>query len=298
MAGLGHLPSVDNLLCFLAAAEHLNFRRAAGQVALTPTAFGERIQKLEEQLGVRLFERTTRSVKLTAEGGALRPRARAAVEAARQCLEAVHDEAPPLEITIGSRYELARSWLAPSLVPLSEAQPNWRVNVYCGSGPDILERLRAGEIEAIITSAPVARGGWRAEVLHPESYVFVGAPELLDRLPLDRAEECAHHTLLDVDQSLPLTRYLAAAEGPPLTFKDERYLGSGGAMVELAMAGHGVCVLPEYMARPALDTGALVSLLPERKLLRDTFRLIWKDDSPHTRTLVRFAEHLRAFPLR
>ena len=46
MFGPGDLPSIMNLQCFVAAAEHLNFRRAASQLSLTPTAFGQRIKQL------------------------------------------------------------------------------------------------------------------------------------------------------------------------------------------------------------------------------------------------------------
>ena len=65
------LPSLENLRCFLAGAQALNFRAAAKAVHLTPAAYGARIQQLEEQLGVRLFARTTRHVALTEAGHAL-----------------------------------------------------------------------------------------------------------------------------------------------------------------------------------------------------------------------------------
>src|SRR5689334_25354523 len=63
--------SFESLRCFLAAARLLNFRNASRAVALTPAAFGQRIRQLEEQLGVELFARTTRSVSLTERGIAL-----------------------------------------------------------------------------------------------------------------------------------------------------------------------------------------------------------------------------------
>src|SRR5215813_853359 len=78
----GSLTSVDTLRCFVAAARTLNFRQAARSVSLGPTAFSARIKMLEDQLGQRLFSRTTRSVSLTSSGHALVP-------AAEQCLEAV-----------------------------------------------------------------------------------------------------------------------------------------------------------------------------------------------------------------
>src|SRR5689334_15642966 len=54
------LPSIESLRCFFAAAQHLNFRRAASEVGLTATAFSERIRGLERELGCALFARTTR----------------------------------------------------------------------------------------------------------------------------------------------------------------------------------------------------------------------------------------------
>ncbi|MGN0708102.1 MAG: LysR family transcriptional regulator [Faecalibacterium sp.] len=56
------------LICFLTIAEHLNFTKAAESLHITQPAIGQQIRTLEKELGVKLFERTTRSVKLTKEG--------------------------------------------------------------------------------------------------------------------------------------------------------------------------------------------------------------------------------------
>ena len=55
--------------CFLAVADTLNFARAAEQLHLTQPAVTHQIQTLEQELGVKLFARTTRTVRLTEEGG-------------------------------------------------------------------------------------------------------------------------------------------------------------------------------------------------------------------------------------
>src|SRR5688500_5002767 len=59
---------MQSLRCFEAVATHLNFRRAARAVALSPAALSTRVRELEDELGVVLLARTTRSVALTAEG--------------------------------------------------------------------------------------------------------------------------------------------------------------------------------------------------------------------------------------
>lgn len=56
------------IACFLAVSEHLNFTKAAEQLHITHPAVSQQIQSLEKELGVRLFQRTTRSVRLTEEG--------------------------------------------------------------------------------------------------------------------------------------------------------------------------------------------------------------------------------------
>lgn len=297
MLRFGTLPSIENLQCFLAAAGQLSFVRAASDCGLTPTAFGQRIRQLEEHLGAALFERTTRKVVLTETGLALIPLARSAVEQVGRCVGAAHDTTPALTFTVGSRFELAASWLAPGLAALGDLKPRWKVHLYCGSGQDILDRLFSGELDAIVTSAPVSRAGTVATVLHPETYALVASPRLLAERPFSAPADASRHTLLDVDRSLPLARYLTSAPGEALEFGDERYLGSGAAIHSLVRAGHGVAVLPTYMVQGDLESGSLVALLPKRELLSDTFRLIRRRETPLARALDVLGEFLRGLPL-
>lgn len=291
------LPSVDNLRCFLAAARHLNFRRAAADVALTPAAFGQRIRQLEDQLDDRLFDRTTRSVALTDAGHALLPAARDAVAAAARCVDAVRGEdVTHPDVVIGTRFELGLSWLTPAVADLHQTHPTWRIELYFGSGPDIIQQLLSGAIDAIITSAPLARTDLEHEVLHPEHYRLVGAPSLIAERPLDHPSHAAAHVLLDVDPTLPLARYLTSV-APPMPFADMRTCGTGGAVRQLTLAGVGVAVLPEYMIRDDLAAGTLVHLLPDIEPLSDTFRLIWRATPGDRRALHELARVLRDRPL-
>lgn len=295
---LGRIPSVENLQCFLAAAEHLNFRRGAESVALTPAAFGQRIKQLEEELGVELFHRTTRVVELTPEGHRMLPAAREAVAQVAHCAEIVRDdESMPVTLTIATRYELGLSWLVPSSIAMRAEHPHITLDFYFGSGPDILERLRTGAVDAAVTSAPMARKEWTSAFLHPEHYVFVGAPDLLQESPLERSTDARHHTLLDIDASLPLTRYLTSAVGE-MNFGETRLCGAGMAMRLLALEGVGVAVLPHYMVERDLEDGTLVQIFADRELLSDSFRLIYRKSSVFESALVTVAEFLRGQTLR
>ena len=292
------LPSVDSLRCFLSAAVHLNFRRASSEVGLTPTAFGERIRSLEEDLGCALFARTTRWVELTAEGRALLPAVERALAVVEACLDAVRAPADaPVRLRIGTRFELGQSWLSPSCLALEHARPNWQIDLYCGSGPDILERLERGLLDAAVTSAPTASAAWQVEVLHEETYEFVASPRLLKGRPFDRSAHASQHTLLDVDEHLPLARYLMSA-APNLRFAQVRVFGAGALVRECALAGLGVAVLPTYMIEPDLAARRLRRILPRAKLLSDSFRLLFRKSSRLSSVLTQLADHLRRCPLR
>lgn len=291
------LPSVDSLRCFVAAAEQLNFRRAAAEVALTPAALSQRIKQLEDQLDCRLFDRSSRRVALTADGQALLGRARAALQALVQCRDVAGEPAARLRFTLGTRFELGMSWLVPSLVELRASHPSWHIDLAFGSGAEILERLETGRVDAIVTSAPTADADWAAEVLHPEHYAFVGAPALLSEHPLDAPADASTHTLVDIDGDLPLARYLVSV-CPGLSFGSVWRAGTGAAVHALVRAGQGVAVLPRYMVQQDLNAGALVPVLPEVEPLTDTFRLLWRKRSPLAHVLARLAQELRARPLR
>lgn len=297
----GELPSLDNLRCFLAAARYLHFRLAAEEVHLTPAAFGQRIRQLEAQIGRALFVRSTRSVRLTPEGLRLVPLASQTLHDALRCVQDIRaegDEKLPVHLTLGTRFELGLSWVVPGIVALPEHLAHLTVHLYFGSGPDLLDRLQRGQLDAVITSAPAAHSDWTSEFLHREDYVFLGAPSLLDRIPLDRVEDASHHTLLDINATLPLMRYLNSVVPRPLDFAHIRICGAGGAILELARAGLGVAVLPLYMASEAISLGQLRPVLPAISPLSDSFRMISRRDTLHARPIALLAEFFRAQDLR
>jgi LysR family glycine cleavage system transcriptional activator len=296
-----NVPSLENLRCFHAAAQLPTFRAAARMVALTPAALSQRIRQLEDQLGARLFERTTRSVALTRAGLALVPAARAALEAAAACAAATREDGQPLaiDVIIGTRVELGLSFFLPNHDAVTAACPGIGLHYFFGSGAELLGRVRTREIDCAVTSARFADPALASLPLHEEDYVFVGARELLRGCPLSRREHAARHTLLDVDGSLPLFRYWQeAAGGGELKFARVWRVGAGAAIHQLVSAGRGVAVLPHYMVADELKRKSLVQLFPAVKLTADCFRLVFRRDDFRQAALAELATALLRFPLR
>lgn len=297
------LPSMDNLRCFVAAAETLNFRAAARSVALTPAALGQRIRQLEDEVGHSLFARTTRSVALTAAGLAMLPEARRTLSAADTCLRAARGELGPTpsELVLGTRHELGMSWLLPQLPRLARQRPDLTLHLYVSYSADLLLRVRTREVDCAVLSARFSDPALDAIALHREDYVFVASKALLERSPLSRPEHAAAHTLVDISPELPLFRYWreeAGAMGASMRFARVLRMGTIAAMEHLVLRGEGVAVLPEYLVQKRVESGALKVVFPRVKPGFDHFRLVFRGDDPRRSNYEALAAMLLEAPLR
>jgi DNA-binding transcriptional LysR family regulator len=295
------LPDLESLRCFVQAATHASFRAAARSVALSPAAFGDRIARLEEQLGARLFERTTRRVALTPPGERLLVQARRCLEEAERCRDVASSPGQvPFDVVIGTRFELGMSWLLPALAPLERARPTRRLHLYFGDSADLLPRVLEGRIDCLVTSARLTTPGLDVVRLHEEEYALVGARSLLAKRPLLRSDDARRHVLLDVAPDLPLFRYLLDARSPRESWVFERaqYLGGIGPIRARVLEGAGVAVLPLYYVEEDIRRGRLRRLLAGTKLPSDWFRLVWRKGAPRGEELRALGAELSRLPLR
>jgi LysR family glycine cleavage system transcriptional activator len=295
------LPDLESLRCFVQAATHTSFRAAARSVALSPAAFGDRIARLEEQLGVQLFERTTRRVSLAPAGERLLAQARRCLEEAERCRDVASGPGQvPFDVVIGTRFELGMSWLVPALSQLERAQPTRRLHLYFGDTADLLPRVLEGRIDCMVTSARLTSPGLDVVRLHEEEYAFVGASSLVGKHPLGRSDDARGHVLLDVTADLPLFRYLLDARPPreSWAFSHVQYLGGIGPIRARVLDGAGVAVLPLYYVKEDLRRGRLRRLLGATKLPSDWFRLVWRKNAPRGEELRTLGTELSRLPLR
>ncbi|MER7552661.1 LysR family transcriptional regulator [Streptomyces anulatus] len=164
----------------IAVAETNNFTRAAQRCLVVQSALSHQIARLEKELGARLFERTSRRVRLTEAGAAFLP-------AARQCLEAAERAAAEVAAAVGE----VRGRLTVGLIPTVAAvdlpsvlkdfhrrHPKARVSLGVGASEDLVEQVRKGEIEVAFLGVPVTARprGVHARELARERLVAVVSP--------------------------------------------------------------------------------------------------------------------------
>ena len=294
------LPDLESLRCFVACAHHKNFRRAAAEVGLSPAAFSDRIRKLEDDVGERLFVRTTRSSRLSLAGERVLPHAKETLAAALRCKAAFSTTPQPFDLVLGTRFELGLSWLLPQLGPLEKARPDRRLHLYFGDTEALLAALDRGEVDALISSARFSRQGVEFAVLHEEKYALVAAPAVLAKQSLRSANDAGAWRLLDLHPDRPLFRYFldGRAPGEQWTFAEVVRLGTIAAVAREVLRGRGVAVLPRYFIERDLARGTLAEPLPKARLSSDYFRLVYRSDHVRADELAALAEALRQSPLR
>jgi len=292
---------LESLRCFVQAAAQLSFRVAAKACALSPAAFGERVRRLEEELGAPLFERTTRKVTLTAAGERLLPQARRCLDEAERCRATVaSSERLPYELLLGTRFELGLSWVVPALGQLEQRHPERRLHLYFGDTLDLLPRVLRGELSGMITSARLTTPGLSFARLHEEDYVVVAQAGLIKRRPFASPADAASHVLLDLHADLPLFRYFLDARSAREVwqFGAVQYLGAIAAVRSRVLEGAGIAVLPHYFVRQDLERRHLVRLMSKTKLPSDWFRLVWRSGHARELQLRQIAAELCELPLR
>jgi len=260
----GHLPPLSALRAFEVAARLKSFSKAADELSVTPAAISHQIHALEEDLGVRLFDRRSRAVELTPSARLLLPglsEAFAGIQASVRRLRAHNDTGT---LTVTASPSLAAKWLVPRLHRFQEQNPDIDVRI---STTDNVVDLTRGDFDLAIRYGAGRYPGLAVELLLNNEVFPACSPRLLAAGPALRAPaDLLHHALIhdqavDRDPLAPTwAMWLKAAgvEGAPalpgLTFS------VGYMAVDAAIAGHGVALAYSTIAAGDIAAGRLVRL--------------------------------------
>src|ERR671918_1624953 len=156
-----------HLRYFVAVAEELHFRRAAERLHVAQPAVSEQVRKLEEELGVRLLNRTQRSVSLTNAGAVFLREARRVLEQAEAARLAARNARDRVTSSLRIGYMPAS---LPASVPrtlqrLAMSMPQLETTLEHGSGAELIEAVRAERLDAAIVALPAPTAGLRKTAL-------------------------------------------------------------------------------------------------------------------------------------
>lgn len=253
------LPQLQSLVYFESAARHLNFTAAAEELGTTQPAVSHRVRSMEEHLGVSLFFRQHRGVKLTEEGLRLYQTVRQSLDALRLTTAEVRVQDEQRTLTLATDFGFAKLWLLPRIPELQKAIPNLQLRVL--TSQDEIDPRQETIDFSIHFNGPSRDPN--AELLFPEYVVPVCSPELLRRHePIRTAADLTRIPLLHLQQVEP-TRWMdwgewfrtqGVSDGPlssNLTFNDY------SMVIQAAVSSAGVALGWAPLVDELLDKGQL-----------------------------------------
>lgn len=263
------LPPLNALRAFEAAARHGSMSRAADELAVTPGALSHQIRALEEFLEVKLFERLTRSIRLTPAGEALYPGLQGGFQQIRDAVGALRRAADPNLLVLSTPPGFTAKWLAPRLYRFSSARPDVEVRV--ASSTRNADFLTDG-VDLAIRNLPIGHStepDLAVDFLVEINLLPVCAPSLVERIgPFETPADLARAPLIQDEtfvQRANLPRWadwFAAAGAPEATHAHALTFSNADHALDAAAQGAGVLLAHDILAKDDLKSGRLVAPFP------------------------------------
>ena len=176
---------IDLLRSFVAVAETRHFTRAAARLNCAQSAVSMQIKRLETLIGVRLFDRTKRTVKLTPHGELLRRYANRILRLNEETLAAFGATSLSGRVRLGAT-DTSMCFLPPILSRFAQRHPLIELEIRCDRSWEALDALGAGELDLALVTQPCGRAG--GETVHREPLIWAAARDAavdaVDPLPL------------------------------------------------------------------------------------------------------------------
>jgi LysR family transcriptional regulator, glycine cleavage system transcriptional activator len=249
---------VGPLRAFDVAARNLNLTAAAEEMNVTHAAVSRQVKQLEQRLGVQLFERLPRGLKLTVHGALLAEGTREAFDRLARAIEDVSAPAVRRKLTISTFSSLATRWLMPRVQSFATLFPETDLAVsttarlvdFSREDVDIALRFGGGEYP-----------GLHVRPMFKPKEIVVAAPALLKRgPPIKTYADLKGHTLLHDDAYRTWTHWLDAVGAKGVNPRRGIICGDRNSMLAAALEGQGIGITSDLFAASDLKSGRLVKV--------------------------------------
>ncbi len=270
---------LDRLTVFIRVAELGSFTRAADSLGLPKGLASVAVQQLENQLGARLFQRTTRRVELTQDGRACYERARDLLGEFEE-LQAQFTQTPQRlsgRLRIDMSVGLAQNHVLPRLPEFTDPHPELQVEV---SATDRRVDLIREGFDCVIRVGKVDEPGLVARSLGRARVVTLASPAYLARHGTPRTlEDLAGHRLIQYAVNFGGQRegweYFDGGTYREIALEGSITVNSSAAYDAACRAGYGLIQVPVFGASRDLQAGELVHVLPQFEAAPMTVSLLY-----------------------
>lgn len=259
--------SIGPLRTFECTARLLNFRAAAEELALSQSAVSRQIQSLEEELGVVLFLRHSRSVELSDAGVRLLSTTSVLLKQLDSTVQHLRHAGQRKSIAVTTFASFASMWLIPRLTHFQHAHPEIDIRIDASDKPI---DLSVSDIDIAIRYGPASRMPANAVRLFGDQLVAVASPQLLEQEgSIQTPADLARFTLIEASEPhvshldwLTWRHWLQAHGMDKLQPQSWLHFNYAYQMVQAALNGQGVVLARPPLIAESLASGDLVEVLP------------------------------------
>ena len=297
------LERLTGIVAFARAASCGSFTAAAQSLGVSPSAVSKTIQRLEQQLGLRLFTRTTRSLVLTPEGRDIHERAVLLLRAADDVVQsaaAVRSEPSGL-LKIAAPLPIGTRLLAPALPEFRRRHPKLAIDLRLN---DRFVNLVEEGVDVAIRIGHLADSGLISRGFASNRIGAFASPSYLKargtpRKPEDlRDHDCVNFRYQTSGQTLRWT-FKVANRTVEFTPEAAIVVDVSDAVVEVLAAGGGIGMAASWIAAPYVERGLLVPVLEAFSVDGAPITAVWPESrraSPNVKAFVSFLEEVFPAP--
>ncbi|WP_276327903.1 transcriptional regulator GcvA [Kiloniella majae] len=273
-----YVPSLTALRTFESSARHMSFTKAAEELNVTQSAVSRQIRQLEDELGIRLFERVRQRLVLTEAGASYVQEVRKGLDQLKSAtLNLLAYQGVGGELLLACLPTFGSRWLIPRLGRFTSQHPEINVN--------LVTRIEAFNFESEDIDAAIYFGdsnwpGTISDKLMGEEMIPVCSPSLLEDVgSIETPGDLSHHTLLQL-RSRPYawqewlkgkeTQDINPAAGP----KFEQF----HMIINAALTGLGVALLPAFLIKEELSKGLLTQLFDDSIRGKNAYYLVYPEN--------------------
>lgn len=269
--------SIAGVRAFVAAADARGFKRGGETLGLTSSAIGKAIARLEEQLGVQLFHRTTRTLSLTEQGALFLNRAKAILAQLEDAEAELASTSKELKGRLRISLPLTGGVLSTPLADFVALHPGIELDL--DFSDRIVDVIGEG-FDAVIRSGEQSDSRLMRQKLGDIVWCLAAAPAYVERagLPM-RPSDLASHACLR--QRVSTGRIAPWSLRADVAIPASLTAGIIDPLLDLALAGAGIASFPFFMIHDHLRNGRLIEILPGALDRHGVMSILWPSTRYH-----------------
>jgi DNA-binding transcriptional LysR family regulator len=293
MSAILSIESLSALVAFSVAVETGSFAAAGRRLGLSASAVGKAVERLEARLGLRLLNRTTRSLAVTGEGDVLYRYVARILKDLQDAEQELHllQKAPRGRLKISVPTVIGRKVIMPALRDFQTRFPDVTTDI---SLDDVKVDIIEGGYDVVLRLGELDDSTLRARRIGPHRFITCASPDYLaqhgiPQSPAELHEHCCIQYRFPTTGRPEIWAFKDSHQAKPI--KPAIILNDGEALASAALGGLGIIQAPSYLVREDIAAGRLQAVLADYTEERGSVSLVWPPMSarlPKVRAFIDF----------